>query len=101
MTSIAIDGRMYACAGPCRNSNPLHRASITGLVLTVFKLRNDKYSAKVFRYFVEYSDKEAVKKTRTEAEKHQSEEAGQERSIRNWWGSLRVQQKKFINIYVA
>ena len=31
--------------------------------------RNDKYSAKVKKYFVEYSDKESNKKTNTEIEK--------------------------------
>ena len=31
--------------------------------------RNDKYSQKVFKYFVEYSDKESVKKTRLELER--------------------------------
>lgn len=36
--------------------------------------RNDKYSSKVYRYFVEYSDKESVKKSRIEAEKTTSTE---------------------------
>ena len=35
----------------------------------VHPCRNDKYSSKITRYFVEYSDKESTKKTRTEAEK--------------------------------
>ena len=35
-------------------------------------LRNDKYSKKVFKYFVEYADKQAQKKTRTELERHSS-----------------------------
>ena len=35
-------------------------------------VRNDKYSAKVYKYFVEYSDKEAKKKTYTETEKTKS-----------------------------
>jgi hypothetical protein len=35
-------------------------------------LRNDKYSAKVFRYFVEYSDKESSKKSRVESHQHSS-----------------------------
>jgi hypothetical protein len=34
--------------------------------------RNDLYSKKVYRYFVEYSDKEATKKTRLEAHTHTS-----------------------------
>ena len=35
-------------------------------------LRNDKYSSKVFKYFVEYSDKESLKKSRIESERHES-----------------------------
>ena len=31
--------------------------------------RNDKYSKKVFKYFVEYADKESKKKTLTELER--------------------------------
>ena len=38
-------------------------------------LRNDKYSAKVFRYFVEYSEKESSKKSRVES--HQQHSTGE------------------------
>lgn len=34
------------------------------------KPRNDKYSAKVYNYSVEYSDKSSHKKTHTETETH-------------------------------
>ena len=33
-------------------------------------MRSDKYSKKVFRYYVEYSDKESEKKVRTESRVH-------------------------------
>lgn len=39
--------------------------------------RPDKYSKKVFRYFAEYADKEAKKKSYAEVEQHKSTEA--------WW----------------
>lgn len=42
------------------------------LHLFVWPLRNDKYSSKVFRYFVEYSDKESTKRVRTESERQTS-----------------------------
>jgi phage/plasmid-associated DNA primase len=37
---------------------------------TNMKPRNDKYSAKVYKYYVEYSDKSSHKKTHTETETH-------------------------------
>ena len=37
---------------------------------TNMKPRNDKYSAKVYNYYVEYSDKSSHKKTHTETETH-------------------------------
>ena len=43
----------------------------------MFILRNDKYSKKVYKYFVEYADKKAKKKTHTEIERHSTQqEAG-------------------------
>lgn len=44
------------------------------LQLSCASLRNDKYSSKVQRYFVEYADKEFDKKTRTELQRHESTE---------------------------
>ena len=40
--------------------------------LWLIVLRNDKYSSKVFKYFVESSDKESLKKSRTELERLES-----------------------------
>ena len=41
-------------------------------------LRNDKYSKKVFKFFVEYADKEAVRKSKTEIEKASTQEEAHE-----------------------
>lgn len=37
-------------------------------------LRNDKYSKKVYKYFVEYADKKAKKKSHTEIERHSTQQ---------------------------
>ena len=44
------------------------------MILSSCWVRNDKYSSKIFRYFIEYSDKESTKKVRTELERRTSTE---------------------------
>ena len=41
--------------------------------MTAWNPRQDKYSKKVYKYFVEYSDNESKKKTYSETERHVSE----------------------------
>ena len=48
----------------------MHLLSHRWPATTIF--RNDLYSKKIYRYFVEYSDKEATKKTRLESHQHTS-----------------------------
>ena len=43
------------------------------LIITACNPREDKYSKKVYKYFVEYADKESKKKTYSETERRVSE----------------------------
>ena len=53
----------YGTVGTAMNRMEIMHATKT-------KPRNDKYSAKVYKYYVEYSDKSSHKKTHTETETH-------------------------------
>ena len=54
--------------------NCLNLFGFLNLVHRPLELRNDKYSEKVFKYFVDYSDKESKKKVYTESQQHTSTE---------------------------
>ena len=60
--------------------------------------RSDKYSAKVFRYFVEYSEKESTKKSRVES--HQQTSTGEACHVRAKHIHVSVLNECILWIYV-
>ena len=65
------------------------------------QLRADKYSKKVYKYFVEYADKESKKKTTTESEKRISEQEAKGYRNAVGWCSNTIKAKTKIDIYIS